>query len=151
MLEDFVLANKIGAQLFESEKEIHGAGKLASLCGLSIESTVKCVLFVGENSLEPVLVVFLATSKPSIPLLELASGFSGLLPATEKESLEMTGFESGRIPPVSVYGIKTFIDKKVLEKEFVAASGGDAFHALKIPPKEIQEFGFEAETAEIAE
>ncbi|MBI2598167.1 MAG: hypothetical protein HYW50_03150, partial [Candidatus Diapherotrites archaeon] len=57
---------------------------------------------------------------------------------------------AGSVPPVSIYGVKTLVDRKVLEKEVVYAGGGDDFSVLKISPKEIVEHGFEVQIEDIA-
>ena len=64
--------------------------------------------------------------------------------------VKITGYEIGSVPPISIYGTKTLVDKKVMEKETVFAGGGDKNSVLKISPKEILEFGFEVQVKDIA-
>ncbi|GEM_PF-3252086 len=149
MLEQFLKANKVDAQLLESPTEIRAVEKLAKHLGLPLSAVAKCVLFVEEKRLEAVLALFESSKQIDLPKLENASGLRSLRPALPQEALEMAGYPVESIPPISVYGIKTFLSKSLLEKKEIFCPGGDYQHILKIPPAQIQEFGFEVEAVEI--
>lgn len=151
MLEQFLAVNNVAGKLVESKEGFFYPKEIASACEVPIEALVKCRLFVDKNGLEPVLAVFLAGTKINVKKLEEESGLAGLFPAADTESIEITGFEAHAIPPISIYGIKVFLDKKVLEKKEIACLAEDNFHALKTTPQQIQEHGEEVQVADITQ
>jgi len=71
--------------------------------------------------------------------------------ATPNQTLEITGYNVGGVPPITIFGVKTIIDKLVMEKEIVYSGGGDDHSMLKISPKEIEEFGTEVQIKDVCE
>ncbi|MBI4044110.1 MAG: hypothetical protein HY392_00185 [Candidatus Diapherotrites archaeon] len=151
MLEDFILANKLTARFFESEEELTTPAKRAKICGLPAEDATMTVLLIHLESMEAILAVFLARDALSVKKLEKASGLRNLKLADNDETFEITGYEKNHLPPVSVYGVKTFVDRKILGKKLVCSPGGGKFHALSINPSEIIEHSYDATAADISE
>ena len=57
--------------------------------------------------------------------------------ADPEEVEDITGYEVGAVPPISIYGIQTIIDKKVLDQKEVLAGGGTTFALMKIQVEEL--------------
>lgn len=151
MLEDFILANKLAARVFENEDELSTPIKQAKACGLPIEDAARTTLLINAESMEAVLAVFLAPDVLSIEKVEKASGVKNLKLADNGEALEITGYEKDFLPPVSIYGVKTIVDKKLASKKLVSCPDGDEHHAVSITPAEIIEQGYDAKIAVITE
>ena len=62
---------------------------------------------------------------------------------------EILGFEVGGVPPIGFYGVKTILDPDVLERDKLACGGGDTKTEMVIASKDIEEFGFEVEIADV--
>jgi len=59
--------------------------------------------------------------------------------ATPEEVRQITGFEVGAVPPVGIK-VKTIVDPKVLENEFVIGGGGRIDRLSKLNPEKIVEY-----------
>lgn len=150
MLEFFLAENGLKAELLRSkDPDPKSPEGLCRELGLALSQLVHTFLFVGKNPGEAVLCVIEYNSMPDSKKLEAVSGIEWLQPATTPESMEITGFENNFIPPVSVYGIKTFISKSLAKKKELYSSAGDGFSLLKISLYELKEYAFEAEFADV--
>ena len=138
MLEEFIHANRLSAKVFETTKEVHTAAKAAAEMEGDNEAVVKSIVLVGSDQ-ESVLVILLGKDKIDLQKVKKVLGLKDMWLAEPKEVLERTGYEIGGVPPISIYGIKTIIDKKVLEKEDVVCGGGTPNHLMRIKVKEIME------------
>ena len=125
MLEDFIKANNLKAEILSAESQKTDA-----------ESTIKPLLFISPEK-EPVLVIILAGRKIDEKKLCSTAETSSLRIAEPIEALEITGYAMDVMPPISIYGVQAVIDKEVMEKEFVFAPAGKQGLVLKISPKEI--------------
>lgn len=151
MLEDFILANKLSAKFVESQEELSTPTRQAKMCGVPIEDAARTVLLINPESMESVLAIFLASDVLNVEKVEKASSIENLRLADRDEALDMTGYEKDFLPPISIYGVKTIIDKKVSAKKNISCPGGDAFHALSISPTEIIEQSEDAKISSITE
>ncbi len=151
MIEEFILVNKVDAKLINNEKEQSSVINLGKSMNISRKLLVNTFLFVEEKTFEPVIAIFEADAVLSIDKLQKASGLDKLREASQVESLEITGYAAEFIPPVSVYGVKTFLSESALKIKKVYAGAGDKFHLLEINPGQIKEFGFEVQTADLIE
>jgi len=67
--------------------------------------------------------------------------------AKPKEVKEITGYDVGGVPPIGVK-VRTIVDSKVLENDFIVGGGGSIDKLLKLEPKKIIEYQ-KAEVADI--
>ena len=74
-----------------------------------------------------------------VDLNKLAKIFGKVRLATPEEVKQITDFEVGAVPPVGIE-VKTIIDKKVLENEFVIGGGGRTDRLSKLNPEKIVEY-----------
>jgi len=131
MLEDFIQANFLGAKI---------------LPYVATGSRVKCRLYSCEKG--DILVVFMASDSISKEKLCSALGVPAVKPLSPKLAEEASGYSFEFMPPISIYGVRLVMDKKVLSSEKVKCIVSEA-ETLVIPPKEILESNEESETAEI--
>ena len=137
-LETFIKVNGLSAKVFACDKEVHTAAKAAAVMEGDPESVAKSILLVDSEK-EPVLVVLLGKDKISFDKIKVLLGVKDVQLAEPNEVLEMTGYEVGGVPPISIYGVKVIVDESVTKKEEVVCGGGDPEHLMKISVKEILE------------
>lgn len=134
MLEDFIEVNKLKARIL--------TGFIRKPSG------VKCILFFALN--KPFLAVFSAKKKLDLKKLALLFKLneSDLREATESESIEVTGYEKGFIPPLSVYGVTIVLDNNLKKfKEVYCFISNE--RTLQVPLSEIIEMNEELIEADI--
>jgi len=139
MLQDFIKANRLTAQIFETQGVVKSAAKAAQELDDS-EAVAKSILLMDSNN-EPLLVVLLGKDKIDFKKIKQILGVKDIRLAEPEEVLESTGYPVGGVPPISVYGVKTLVDKAVVEKEEVVCGGGTPNHLMRIKVQEIIDFG----------
>ncbi|MFH1545436.1 MAG: YbaK/EbsC family protein [archaeon] len=138
MLEDFIEVNELKAELIKLEKPAYSLKNALKELKCSFSEFISVKPFL-DSIQEPFLIIFLASDKLDETKAKKLVNVKFFLEASPNEALEITGYEEGLIPPVSVYGIKTIMDKKIEGKEFVFSPAGKENLFLKISPKEIIE------------
>lgn len=139
MLEDFIHANKLTAKVFPTTAEVHTAAKAASLMGDDAEAVAKSILLVDSDG-EAVLVVLLGKDRVDFAKVKTLLGVRDVRLAEPEEVLDITGYEIGGVPPISIYGVTTIIDRRVAKKAEVVCGGGTPQHLMRIKVSEIVEF-----------
>jgi prolyl-tRNA editing enzyme YbaK/EbsC (Cys-tRNA(Pro) deacylase) len=149
MLEDFIETNKVDAKLIPLKDEVRSVADAVRATGIPAENHAKSILFIDSNK-EPVLVVLLGSDKVSTAKMKELLNVKDVRLADKNEIQDITGYEVGGVPPISIYGVKTIIDKKVLEREKVACGGGNTRTEMIIATKHIQEFAIEPIIEDVA-
>ena len=150
MLPDFIEANGLKAKIIFCAKPVATAVQASDFLKLPLECIAKTILFILDSE-KPVLCIL--SGKSRVSAIKLCSLFNSqkCRIAKPEEVLEITGYEIGAVPPVSVYGVPAILDSKLAEMNEIISGGGSIQHLLRISPKEILEFGFECRTADITE
>lgn len=149
MLEEFIQSNGLKATLIRFEKDVASPKAAASALKIELSDIARTVVLFDEEKNEAILAVVLANNSVDIDKVSKITGYYSLELASDEDSLEITGYEAAIAPPISIYGTKTLVDKKVMKKEIVYTGGGDKQSMLKISPKEIEEFGWEVQVEDI--
>ncbi|HZX34338.1 MAG TPA: YbaK/EbsC family protein [archaeon] len=147
-LQGFIKVNRLSAQIFEVRGEVHSAAHAAAEMDNEPDKVAKSIVLVDSNK-SPVLVILLGKDRVDFQKLKKILNVSDVRLAEPYEVLEMTGFEVGGVPPVSIYGIRTIIDKSAAEKEEIVCGGGDVRHLMRIKVKEILENVEDVEVADV--
>ncbi len=142
MLEDFIEANKLSAKVFETTSEVHTAAKAATLMGDDAQAVAKSILLIDSNT-NPILVVLLGKDRVDFGKVKEILKVRDVRLAEPEEVSDITGYEIGGVPPVSIYGVRTILDKAVRRKDEVVCGGGDPQHLMRIKVGEILEFAEE--------
>jgi len=150
MIEDFIKANELKAKLIFCSKKVRTVQQAAGFMNVCIDEVAKSILFILDNN-EPVLAVVAGDKKVSERKLKSIFNSKTVRLAAPKEVEEITGYEIGAVPPISVYGVKTVIDKKLASKAQIICGGGSDQHLLCISSEELLEFGFEMREEDISE
>lgn len=137
MLADFLMANKLSGRLISFADEVMTVHEACHLLKVSVDQIAKSIVFVDSGG-EPLLAIVLGHQKVDLSKLSSVSKSDSLRLATPSEVMEMTGYEAGGVPPISIYEIRTFCDPSVMEKKTVFCGGGNARTMMEIKPSEIQ-------------
>lgn len=135
MLEDFITANCLTAKIFQCKEDVNTAAKAALIVG-DEEAVAKSIVLVASNG-GAVLVILLGKDKIEFKKLKEVLGVSDVRLANAGEVFDITGYEIGGVPPISIYGVKTILDAEAGKKQEVVCGGGDAQHLMRIKVKEI--------------
>ncbi|HLC93106.1 MAG TPA: YbaK/EbsC family protein [archaeon] len=138
MLEDFISANKLTAKVFATSREVQTATKAAQEMGLEEGAIAKSIVLMDSNR-EPLLVILLGNDKVDFEKMKALLDVKDVRLAEPDEVYNATGYRIGGVPPISIYGILTFIDKRAAKKEEVICGGGDSEHLMRIKVREILE------------
>jgi len=150
MLEDFIQANKLSAKLILCARHVATAQQAADFMKVPLDCIAKTILIMIDRK-EPVLCIVSGSSKVSGEKLCKLFGAREFRLASPAEVEEITGYAPGAVPPISVYGVPAILDCKLAEKKEIVAGGGSEQHLLKISPKEILEFAFDAKVEDISD
>ena len=147
MLEDFIKVNKLGAKIFEAPN-VRTSVQAEQIVG-PLETIAKSIVLVCSDGTFA-LVVLLGADKIDFSKVKKVLGVSDVRLASPKEVLEISGYEIGGVPPISIYGVRPIVDASVAEKEQVVCGGGDAQHLMRIKVGEILSTNEDAIVADIA-
>ncbi len=131
MVEDFIQANKLQARIMPYAAK----GRL-----------IKCVLF-SCGKFEAIVISFVR-DKVSPEKLKAALNVPFVKPVPSSSVEEITGYDAEFLPPISVYGVKVLLDRKVLAFEKLRCIVGEE-KTLEITPAEIIEANEDVAEADI--
>lgn len=123
------LVRRLGGEIIETRREVLTVRQAAEEMNVPEDLIIKTLVVMTPEG--AVLAILDGRSRLSLSRLR------GRL-ATPEEVRRITGFEVGEVPPVGI-PLRTFVDEKVLEKEFVYGGGGSKRRLIKISPRAIVE------------
>lgn len=126
------IARELGAEVLDIGRPVKTVEQATRETGTERKQVIKSLVIVSEST--PLLVIVDGESRVSLPKLEKRFGKCRF--AKPKEVKELTGYEVGGVPPVGV-PLKTIVDPKVLENEYVIGGGGTTERLLRIRPEKI--------------
>ncbi|RLF80368.1 hypothetical protein DRN32_03150 [Thermococci archaeon] len=142
-LEEIV--KSLGGEIINVGKPVKTVTQAVKATKASPRQIIKSLVLISEKG--PILAIVDGESKVSLE--KIKQHFGEVRLATPEEVKEITGFEVGGVSPVGI-GIKTIVDPRVLENEFVIGGGGRIDKLCKLSPKKIVEYQ-KAEIIEIRE
>jgi len=148
MLKEFIEINNLKARLLAVMKPVSSPLGAASFIDVSASNIAKTVLFIDKDKCG-VLCVIPANSSINEQKIQKIVSNGLLLPASQKQCLETTGYELEFVPPVSVYGIKVLLDESLAEKKTIYCSAGEKQKLLVISPHEIIEHNEDIQVVDI--
>lgn len=146
MLDEYITVNGLNAEIMHFNEEVatsRQAGK--------VETTfpgVKTILLAHDKGF--VLAIVEITRKVDTQTIARILETKNVRLATPQEVENVTGYEVGGVPPISIYGTQTLIDERVMTHAWVLAGGGDKFSLMKIQTNDILKHAFEARVEKIS-
>lgn len=109
----------------------------AESLNIGLNMIAKTLVMLADAG-HPLLVVVRADRRISQAELARLLGFGKLRLATASEVVEITGYAPGGVPPLAhAREIPVYLDRELLELEYVYTGGGDDKHLLRISPSDI--------------
>ncbi len=128
------LVKTLGGEIINVGKPVKRVEQAVKATNSKPRQIIKSLLFISDK--EPLLVIVDGNSKVDID--KVSKNFGKVRLAKPGEVKEITGFDVGEVPPVGIK-VKTIIDPKVLENEFVIGGGGEINKLSKLKPEKIVE------------
>ena len=106
--------------------------------GLDSQQIIKCLLLRSKNG-EYLGAIVRGCDKLDFKALEMISGYRDLRMAQPNDIEKYLGFEVGGVPAVIFFEkkIRTFVDNRVLNSEYVVGSGGSQFYGMRFNPEQL--------------
>ncbi|MCL7393885.1 MAG: hypothetical protein LZ169_03550 [Thaumarchaeota archaeon] len=135
------LVRRLGGEILELDAPVKTVEQAARATGADPGQIIKSILLITECG-GAVLAIVDGRSRVDLKKIEKRLGKARL--ASPQEVKEITGYEVGELPPIGI-PVKTLIDPRVLEKNYVLGGGGAINRLIRIDPRKI----VEAQNAEI--
>jgi prolyl-tRNA editing enzyme YbaK/EbsC (Cys-tRNA(Pro) deacylase) len=137
-VQDALEARGFACQVVELPASTRTAKEAAQAIGCRVEQIVKSLIFKGQQSGKPILVVASGTNRVNEKRLGELAG-----EPIEKASADFvrqhTGFAVGGVPPTGhLEPIETFIDEDLLQHEEIWAAAGTPFAVFRLTPADLQ-------------
>ena len=130
-LLEFFKKNKVEYHLYEHEP-VYTSQQASKVRGASLKTGVKSMILKTKEG-KFVLANIAADRKIEMKKLEAIVGTKELKFASKEEVVKVTNCESGSVHPFGkLFGIETYLDKSVLENEFVNFNIGLLTKSVKI-------------------
>jgi len=147
MLEEFIEANKLKAEIisFPTETPVAVVMKQKKF---NPKNIVQINMFASISK-DEILTITPFGKQPLIDILEKISG-EELLELNEDECLGRAGYSKAFIPPISIYGVKIFIDSTLEDREYLIVPLSTKKY-LKISLEEVLAFNEEISFEKLSE
>ena len=129
------LVRSLGGEIINVGEPVKTVAQAVKAMGVSPKQIIKSLVLITEN--EPILVIVDGESKVSFE--KIRQYFGKVRLATPEEVREITGFEVGAVSPIGIK-IRTIIDPRVLENEYVIGGGGRINRLCRLDPRKIIEY-----------
>ena len=127
-LED--IAKELGAEILDIRRPVKTVEQATRETGASPKQMIKSLVIISER--EPLLVIVDGESRVDMKKLEKPFGKCRF--ARPEEVKELTGYEVKGIP------LRTIVDPRVLENDYVIGGGGAVDKLLKVRARKIVEY-----------
>lgn len=129
------IAKELGAEILEIGRPVKTVEQATRETGVSKKQAIKSLVIVSESG--PLLVIVDGESRVSMSKLEKSSESAGSPGRGKSKSLLAMMSEASL---QLAFPLKTAIDPKVLENEYVIGGGGTTERLLRIRPEKIVEY-----------
>ncbi len=150
MLDDFLAINGLKARILSFDFEVHTAKQASERVKAPLSCVLKTVLFLDDEK-NGFLALIPGDQKASATKIARLLGKKNLRLASAEEVFEITGYEAGGLPPISIFGVTTVLDSSFLDSQTVYCGGGDVFHLLEISVLEFKKHALNLLIAPICE
>jgi prolyl-tRNA editing enzyme YbaK/EbsC (Cys-tRNA(Pro) deacylase) len=135
-LQEYLDRTGIIAEILDTKGRVHSVTAASRELGLPPDHIIKTLVFIGPEQ-ELILAIVKGTNRASSKRISKALDIDPPRLATPDEAIELTGYEVGGTPPVSIPKAKVLIDPNVMAMSEVVGGGGSDRHLLRISPSEI--------------
>ena len=132
----FLRQNKVEFEFVEKEST-HHASDASRVSNIALDRIIKTLVFVNQDSL-PLVAIVRADCNVSRHKLESCSQSRSVKIAPNELAEKITGYPTGGIPPVGHKNkVPAYIDRQVLDMEYVWCGGGARTRLVKLKVEDI--------------
>ena len=135
-LQEYIEHTGVTAEILNMKGRVHSVAAASEELGLPPDHFIKTLVFIGPEE-ELILAIVQGTDRASSKRISKALETDSPRLATPDEAIELTGYEVGGTPPVSIPNAKVLIDQNVITMDEVVGGGGTDRHLLRISLSEI--------------
>jgi Cys-tRNA(Pro) deacylase len=138
IVQDALISLGLDCQVIEMTNTTRSASEAADAVGCHVGQIVKSLIFMGQQSRNPYLVVASGVNRVNEKRLADFTGEPVKMPDADFVK-QKTGFVIGGVPPLGHRSkLQTFIDADLLNYEEIWAAAGSPNALFKLTPKELQ-------------
>jgi Cys-tRNA(Pro) deacylase len=135
-LTAFLIKNNIEFEFLE-KKSTHHAQEASEVSNIPLEKIAKTIVFTDQDS-RPLIAIIRADHNVSRHKLQSHSGSKSVRLASEEIAEKATSYPTGGIPPIGHRKkLPVFLDKELLNREYVWCGGGTRTRLVKLKIKDI--------------
>jgi prolyl-tRNA editing enzyme YbaK/EbsC (Cys-tRNA(Pro) deacylase) len=135
-LQRYIDEKSLDAKILTMSGRVHSVEAASNELGVPPDHIIKTVVFIGSEE-NAILAIVKGTDRASSKRIGKALNIDIPRLATPEEALQLTEYEVGGTPPISIRNGIVLIDPRVMEMESVVGGGGSDYHLLRISPSEI--------------
>ncbi len=137
-LQEFLIKHGCEAKILPQKVETTTVDQARKALGVPKRDIIKTIMFINESG-EPILAIVSGDRRVDVEKLAKVVEAAKLRIALPDEVKEHSGYVAGGLPPIGhKKAMKTVVDERVFESEFVYGGGGTTRHLMKIKPSEIR-------------
>jgi prolyl-tRNA editing enzyme YbaK/EbsC (Cys-tRNA(Pro) deacylase) len=124
---DFIAHQESGKTTADAERAL----------GCDASQIIKTLILRASRENQWIGVVILGSDRLDTKAVASAAKMKKLRFADPEEVSKLTGYCIGGVPPMAVsFCNQSFVDRRVITKDFVIGAGGNEFHGMKFSPAE---------------
>lgn len=136
-VQDALTRIGLNCRVMEMPDSTRTAQEAAQAIGCSVGQIVKSLVFKGEKSLKPIMVLASGSNRVDVNRLAEYAG-EALMKADPEFVREQTGFAIGGVPPVGFpTPIRTIIDQDLLVYSTIWAAAGTPHAVFELTPQDL--------------
>ncbi len=135
-LQRYIDEKGLDAKILTMSGRVHSVEAASKELGVHPDHFIKTVVFIGSEE-KTILAIVNGTDRASSKRIGKALNTDTPRLATPEEALQLTEYEVGGTPPISIEKGIVLIDPRVMQMESVVGGGGSDHHLLRISPSEI--------------
>ena len=125
--------------VLEFDQSTSTAQQAAQAIGTTLAQIVKSLVFKGQTSQKPILIITSGANRVDTEKVALILG-EALASAPPQFVLQQTGFAIGGVPPVGhSQPLQTYIDQDLLQHDEIWASAGTPHSVFRLNPQQLLE------------
>lgn len=137
-VQEALKAHGLTCEVVQMPGTTRSAADAALAIGCTVGQIVKSIIFEGQQSHRPILVVTSGTNRVNEQAIERNVAESVKM-ARPDYVRRMTGFAIGGVPPVAHrHPLKTFVDEDLMQYGEIWAAAGTPHAVFKLTPQELK-------------
>jgi len=141
LLDEYIVAKNLNATIIEHEKSVKTVSEAVAALKCNPEDIIKSIVVLGKDKFKLstfYLILLQGNRKIKTKKIKDILGIKDLALASPDQVKDITGYNIGDVPPISI-NLPVIIDEIALNKKFFFGGGGKSNQNLKISIEELLE------------